>query len=207
MRGLALPLLALLVLGACARIVHWQQEVKLQDGRTLVIARTSKQAGPGLAPRDTTGFARELTFVHPDTAEEIRWELPKGTSAHLLDFDGPATYLVLSANSAAEYNNWQCPNPPWIVYRHLAGIWMRVGIGDLPERFVTPNLLARPDEEKSADGRVTLSEMESYLKSARPEYRSIGRAKLNPLDQGCQEYLLRQLGREEETKIGRQPHG
>jgi hypothetical protein len=204
MRSLALLLLALPALCACERSVRWQQDVRLQDGRSLAVERHSKRAMLGFLSGDTGEISREIAFLHPDGATPIRWLLPRGTAPHLLDFDGPTTYLVLAADSSRSYNDWQCPNPPWIVYRHLAGVWMRIGIDDLPARFATPNLLpmAQADAEKSADGRVAAAEMQAYLNSLPPALRGIGRAKLNPLGAGCDEHVLRRLGREAETAIG-----
>lgn len=198
MRSPPRPLLVLLMLlaaTACARGERWQQEVRRADGRTLVVEHT--------ATPTAAGEVRVLRFAHPGTAEQVRWELPRGTVAHLLDFDGPAAFLVLAAESAAAYNRWHCPNPPWIVYRHLAGVWMRMDLGALPTRFITPNLLPRPDDAARPTGRISPAHMASYLAAAPPAYRQIGRARLNPLAQGCQEYLLRQLGREQELQIGR----
>jgi hypothetical protein len=199
-----------IVVSGCSRIVHWQQEVRLHDGRMLVVERASLSGeGPGAVPHVPKGGdsnndeSTELAFVHPDTAETIRWILPKGTVPHMLDVDGPAVFLVLAPSSIADYNQWQCPNPPWVVYRHLSGIWMRVPIGDLPERFETPNLLAWPGEEIQASPRVSWSDMVTHLKTMPPEYRRISRQPINPLDKGCQTYLLRQLGREQEGMIGR----
>lgn len=209
MRRLALLLLALPTLYACERSVRWQQDVRLQDGRPLAVERLSKRPALGFMGDEAGELAREIAFVHPDNAKPIRWLLPQGTAPHLLDFDGAATYLVLAADSAISYNDWQCPNPPWIVYRHLAGVWMRIGVDELPARFVTPNLLpmAQSDAQKSADGRVTAEEMQAYLLSLPPEARGIGRDKLNPLGAGCKEYLLKRLGREAETTIGARPAG
>lgn len=203
MRRIALLLLALPALCACERSARWQQETRLHDGRTLAVERLSRRPVPGFPDGGGTS-AQEIGFTHPDGSPPIRWRLPKGTAPHLLDFDGPASYLVLAADSPAAYNAWQCPNPPWIVYRHLAGVWMRIGLDELPARFVTPNLLPRAQAD---DGRATVADVQNYLQTLPPEARSIRRGKVNPLAAGCQEHLLKQLGREAEAAIGAPPAG
>ncbi len=209
MRRLALLLLALPVLCACERDVRWRQDARLQDGRSLAVERLSKRAAFGFMDGAAAHPGREIAFTHPENATPVRWLLPRGTVPHLLDFDGPAAFLVLAADSPAAYNDWQCPNPPWIVYRHLSGVWMRIDVDALPARFVTPNLLptAGAAVAAAADGRVSDAEMQAYLRNLPPEARRIGREKLNPLAAGCKEYLLRRLGREAEAAGGERPAG
>lgn len=199
MRRIALLLLALPALCACERGVHWQQETRLHDGRTLTVERVSQRPMLDFLSGDGGTSAHEIGFTHPDGSPPIHWRLPKGTAPHMLDFDGPNTYLVLATDSPAAYNAWQCPNPPWIVYRHFFGVWMRIGLDELPARFVTPNLLPA---EQAADHRATAADMQAHLQTLPREARSISRAKVNPLAVGCQAYLLHRLGREAEAATG-----
>ena len=106
---------------ALAGTVNWRQEVQLQDGRIVIVDRVSKQTG-NLFPANTViEYEQEISFVHPDTKVRIGWTLPKGSGGVMLDFEGTTPYLVLRTQSVADYNNWGCPNPPWLVFRYEQG--------------------------------------------------------------------------------------
>jgi hypothetical protein len=193
-------------LGACSggRTLEWKQEVKLHDGRVILVDRISKQTGKLTPEGAILEYEQTLTFTHPDTGQRLIWMLPKGTGVRMLDFERGVPYFVLTAKSITDYNDWGCPNPPWIVYRLEQGEWLRVGVEQLPVRFIRPNMLlaARTDERASGDGLVTVQEMEAYLKRVDPPFRIFSREKVNPIAKGCYPDTLNQQGRGAEMKIG-----
>lgn len=186
--------------GESGKTLSWRQEVLLSDGRVIVMDRVSKQTGKIFPENTVIEYEKSLAFAHPDTGERISWTLPKGTGAWMLDFDGGYPYLVLRTSSVADYNNWDCPNPPWLVFRFESGLWQRIGQERLPARFVKPNLLhgARTDELATADGLYTVKEMEAYFRKIDPQRRVISREKVSPIGEGCDEDVLVRLGRQAE---------
>jgi hypothetical protein len=182
------------------RVVSWKQEVPLADGRKLVIERTSEQTPFLVGTNSRMETAQELSFVHPDSGERVKWRIPKGLVPHMLEFDGPLAYSVLAAHSVRDYNDWECPNPPWIVYRYERGSWSRVPLDALPAKFVAPNVMTQASgyEQYTADGYVTLEEMGTYLRRIAPEYRAIGRQRINANAHGCFPSVLEKLGRSTE---------
>lgn len=191
--------------GSGGRTIHWKQEVKLEDGRMLVVERKSKQTKIILPENTVIEHEKALAFIHPDTGERIQWILPKGTGAWMLDFDSGYPYLVLRTSSVADYNTWECPNPPWLAFRYESGQWQRIKQEHLPVRFMKPNLLhgARTDEQATTDGLYTLREMEAYLQRIDPPRRVISREKVSPIGHGCHESVLIRLGRQSEIDTRR----
>ncbi len=178
----------------------WRQEAQLQDGRVVVVERVSKQRSGSIPENIVIEYMQEIAFINPNSDERITWELPTGLGIWMLDFDGDSTYSVFKPKSVADYNNWDCPNPSWIVYRHRSGSWDRLILDELPVRFQRPNMLAaaNSNEKISADGVVTVSEFETYLKRLDSEYRVISREKISPIGKGCDEDVLVRLGRQAE---------
>ena len=199
--------LAVLCLSACegGRTIHWKQEVKLEDGRILILERESKQGPHDPLLNIRMELVQRIAFSDPDGGERIQWEIPKGLLPAMLDLDGGMAYLVLRADTVADYNNWDCPNPPWLVYRYERKDWNRISMEQLPERFKHRNLLPAAEvltrlDSHSADALVSVRELEQYWKQyPLPEQaRTISREKVNANVQGCFPSVLERLGRANE---------
>jgi hypothetical protein len=201
-KAFLLPILALLSFSACngEKIVHWKQEVQLQDGRVIDVDRKSKRTGNLFPENVHIEYEQTLSLVNPDSKEKITWTIPKGTLTSMLDFDQGVPYLVLRTGSVADYNTWDCPNPPFIIYRYEKSEWQRIPIEQLPEQFTVPNLFLGygTDEKAAADGAVTVAEMQKSIKESAKEFRTIYREKINSNVEGCFPSTLERLGRSDE---------
>jgi hypothetical protein len=207
LRGLALLLAGLVglsltalgcfpALGASSeRTVEWKEEVALHDGGIAVAAwRVELVAGDPF--KGPVAGARRLAFRHPTTGRPIIWENPgevgSRLSPNLLDFDGARPYLVTMASTAPDYSGLGCPTPPYIVFRHEGGTWVRVPLAELPTRFWKPNLLGFAGEEfiKRSKGYVSAAQVEARFAALRKRgdteyYGRIDRRIRNPLGLGC----------------------
>jgi hypothetical protein len=201
------PILVLLSFSACSgeKTVHWKQEVQLQDGRIIEVKRISKRTGNLFPENVHIEYEQTLSFVNPDTREKITWTTPKATLTSMLDFDHGTPYLVLRAGSIADYNTWDCPNPPFIIFRYEKSNWQRIPIDQLPERFVAPNLFLGygTDDKASSDGVVTTTEMQKSIKESAKEFKTIYREKVSSIAQGCFGSTLYRLGRQSEIDYRR----
>ncbi len=200
---ISIVFLSCLILSACSgdKTVHWKQEVLLQDGRVINVDRISKQRGPTIPENAILEYEQTLSFVNPDTHENITWTLPNGTMTKMLDFEKGVPYFVLRPASVADYNAWDCPNPPFLVFRYENRQWQQKPFETLPAQFTVPNLLgaAHSSDTLSEDGLVTIDEFKQYLKkSSVPEVRVISREKINPIGKGCFGSTLYRLGRQSE---------
>jgi len=192
---------ALVTIGCESRKkLAWRQEARLHDGRVIVVDRLSEQRSGSFPENVVLEYRQEISFANPNTGQRASWELPTGLGIWMLDFDGATAYTVLKTKSIADYNRWDCPNPPWVVYRYQADSWDRLPIDELPTHFRKPNMLAaaNSDEKSSADGLVTAQELDRHFKRLDPPYQTISREKVSPIGKGCDEDVLVRLGRQAE---------
>lgn len=199
------PIAVLLSLTACGKTIDWKQEVKLHDGRVIVVDRQSKQESMSIPTKGILEPWQQIAFTHPVSGERIVWDLPKGLGLWMLDIEGGTIWTVLKPQSVADYNNWGCPSPPWIVFRRQAGIWQQVTMGDMPSVFVAPNTLAAAasDNPRSENKLVSVEQFGAYLARLDPEYRTISREKVNPIAKGCFDDVLVKQGRQSEIDYRR----
>lgn len=209
-KGMTLILVASLALTACEwfeRDLNWKQEIRLQDGRSLMVDRVSKVTGKRFPEGGNYDIYQSLTFTHPDTNERITWAPPEHTGPVMLDVDGPNAYYVVEAISVGDYNQIGCPNPPYLIYRYADKQWKQISINDMPARFVERNVQRRSMENKEAivDKFVSLEEYHArmYDSRVRKENREISRKKINPIADGCREGVLMNQGRHSEIDTRR----
>jgi hypothetical protein len=91
MRRIALVLLVSIPLTACEwfeRDLHWKQEVKLQDGRTVMVDRISQVTGKRFPEGGNYDIYQSLAFTHPNTGERIAWSPPEHSGPVMLDVEG-----------------------------------------------------------------------------------------------------------------------
>src|SRR5882724_11234237 len=130
--------------------LEWREEVALHDGEILIVTRWM-QFVPG-EPFKTMPGSRRLTFTHPTTGQAIVWEnagkIGSRVNPKMLDFDVGRPFLVTMAQSGPDYDGFGCPTPPYVVFRHDAGTWVRVPVAELPSRLVRMNLVTFPNRER-----------------------------------------------------------
>jgi hypothetical protein len=187
------------------KTVHWKQEVQLQDGRVIIMDRTSVQTGKIIPENVSMEKSQSITFVNPDTNEKVAWDIPKGLLPYALDFDDKTPYLVLTSYTVADYNNWNCPSPPYLIYRYQDHGWNSIPIEQLPSRFEKRNLIDMSKEYQrfSQTDLLTLDQFQKWIKENLKDRRVIGREKINPIGRGCDESTLYRLGRQSEIDTRR----
>ena len=189
--------------------LHWKQQVQLQDGRVIVMERSSQSTGP-LFPENKRGLEinQVVAFTNPDTQEQITWPIPKGLKPYTLDFDKKIPYLVLNAYTVADYNTWNCPNPPFLVYRYENKQWLSLPFEQLPARFIKRNLMdmSKSIKHVSSDNLITVDEQQKWIgygraKWEQAEFSTISRKKIHPIAEGCHIGALLEQGRNSEINI------
>lgn len=203
-----MAVLAGCIVAACgkpAQDLAWKQEVPLQDGRMIVLDRMSHIGAEDVLMRLRMETAQTLTFKHPDTGQRIEWSIPKGLTPYTFDLDQGVPYYVLTAHTVADYNDWDCPNPPYMVFKYANGQWQRIPFGELPERLTARNLfsMARDYEKYIVDGYVTQARLGDFLREINADRRFINRNKINPIAEGCHGDTLAKQGRQSEIDYRR----
>ena len=185
------------------KTIHWKQEVQLQDGRVIEVNRISKQTGNIFPENTIIEYEQHIEFINPDSKEKIAWQIPKGLGLDLLDIDKGIAYLAMRPASVADYNTWNCPNPPFIVYWFKDHRWQKIPFEKLPQQFTQPNLMpgAKTKPNMLKDDLITVAEMRLALRQFDETYRTLSRKKIHPIAKGCEPSVLLEQGRESEINV------
>ncbi len=185
------------------KTIRWKQEVQLSDGRIIIMKRVSVRSGWVFPENHGMELSQVITFTNPDTNEKITWSLPEGLHPYALDFENKIPYLVLDTYTMGDYNNWNCPNPPYFIYRYENKIWQPISFEQLPSKFSKRNLMdmSKSFLKVSDDKFITVAEQDKWLLRLADYLRSINRKKIHPIAKGCFESVLFKNGRESEINI------
>lgn len=180
----------------------WQEEVLLHDGGKIIVDRSVSRGGRHEIGQKPPYKEQRLSFVMPGSNRRVVWEdnfsedlgmanfLPQ-----LLDVHTGVAYLVVSPMGCLSYNKWGRPNPPYVVFKHVADVWQRIPLEGLPAEIKTPNLIfSAPDiaVEKSGELFMTAEKIRAIIsKYPQPEYKTILREPLakERINQMCMEMV------------------
>ena len=170
----------------------WKEEVLLYDDQKIIVERTAKRhGGHEIGQRPPIGD-QSVSFNMLGTNQRVVWkdDYSKdvgGANFNLmmLDIVRGTAYLLVTPAGCLSYNKWGRPNPPYVVFKHLGGEWLRIPLQELPAEIKLPNLLhSSPDEmaEKSARGGIVPATVirEANDDYKQPEYKTILREAVVP---------------------------
>jgi len=162
--------LSALVLTACSNDseLHWTEEVKLADGRIIIVKRYSEFKAPREIGQPSGESYTRLEFEHPVTKETVQFEsklfaTTKEMEAaranpvrnpgikhrpYALMMKSEWLYLVTWLDASID-NFFGCPDPPFFLYLWKGGRWENRPIEEIPRRKFIPNLTIDPLSAKS----------------------------------------------------------
>ena len=165
---------------ACSKspeVLTWQEEVKLLDGRVIVVNQKRRYEG-GYSGSDFGSMPREswLTVKLPETGNhETTWH-EKLDPSHINVAKG-RLYIVAQPMTTREYFLYSQPRPPYIGYVFESKVWRRIPFNEIPVEIYDTNLTI--DSEKYIHaGQITLTDkakafsdprMGNYLKRIDPD--------------------------------------
>lgn len=161
----AIVVLALVVVGAgLLRVaggrLSWTEEVRLSDGRTIVVDRSNryddvgwtKPASSGLFQRARLAFATPRPIIHLKD-----WE---GSAQPLiLDVRDGKAYLVAIVTSYSGVEEFGKPDPGYVAFVFSGDHWKRIDLKDLPSGL-SVNLLVLPRADLVRHEPVSISTKE-----------------------------------------------
>lgn len=130
--------LALFIVKFISGRVFWDEEVKLNDGRVIVVSRSMRCPGR-MYP---ACFAREewLTINLPEfSPAPILWH--EHLELMILNVDKGQLYLVAKPPYEREYNLYGQPEPFYIGYLWTENHWVRIPFAQIPVAIYDTNLL------------------------------------------------------------------
>lgn len=121
---------------------EWQEEVKLNDGRVIVVKQKWRCDYIGKNPRgDYCGTMREawLTFNLPEFSNhDIEWN--EQLRPMVLNIDKGQLYLVGKFAIGAHQELWGNPRHPYIGFRWDVDKWQQIPFHEIPEAIYTTNM-------------------------------------------------------------------
>lgn len=127
-------------MAGCADTLDWKEEVKLLDGRIIVVEqkRRYERAYTG---QDFGNVAREawVTFKLPEFEnQDIVWHESLGIRV-LNVFEGKL-YIIGNPFTYREFKQYGEPNPTYVSYRFDNGQWTRLAFNQIPVAIYDSNM-------------------------------------------------------------------
>lgn len=161
----------------------WQEEVKLSDGRVIVVTQKKRCQGAYTGGNYASCIAREawLTINLPEfSTQEIVWH--EKLSPRVVNIYKRRLYIVGFPPTGYEFDLYGKPQPPYIGFVFENGQWKRIPFEAIPEEIYDSNMLLGafpPDgitfltlaqkESREINGRPTIGK---HHKRIDPAYRS-----------------------------------
>ena len=128
---------------ACAKTdsVSWQEEVKLNDGRTIVVTQKKRCEGAYTGGNYADCIEREawLTINLPEfSARPIVWH--EHLFAIVLNIHGGRLYVVGCPPSEREFHLYGSERPPYFGFVWENGLWKRIPFKEIPEEIYDTNM-------------------------------------------------------------------
>lgn len=121
---------------------EWQEEVKLNDGRVIVVTQKKKCSSGYTGKEQVACIAREtwLTMNLPDFSDQpITWH--EHLRARVINVDQGNLYIIGVFPTQREYYLYQQPEPPFVAYRWENNAWIRIPFEQVPESIYDVNML------------------------------------------------------------------
>lgn len=136
-------LVAIVVFGVqmCTPATYrWKEEVRLHDGRLIVVERSRVMSGPREPFRSATVGQWTLAFEHPDKpGKKITLEVHGGAAPMLLGLADGVPYVAINPRRGDAQYFYNCPDPPYIFFRYDKE-WKRIELAEFPKELVNRNL-------------------------------------------------------------------
>ena len=162
---------ALGTLPACSDMISRQEEVKLNDGRVIIVTQKRRCDGAYNGDSYSKCIAREawVTFKLPEFGkEEITWNArlwPRVVNVHQGQLN-----IVGVPHTKREFDFYGRPQPHYLGYKLERGQWQRIAFKEIPEAIYDTNLLIDPPP--SSMKLVTLAAKASLEMNGNPSYPS-----------------------------------
>jgi hypothetical protein len=138
-----LIMIAVTQITACSKTVEWKEEVKLNDGRVIVVTQKKRcEGGDYSAKTGATCIAREswLTINLPEFSnKEILWH--ESLDPMVVNVHQGRLYVVGFPPHTLEFRAYGATNPPYFGFVWESGKWKRIAFSEIPEAIYDTNML------------------------------------------------------------------
>lgn len=120
--------------------LRWTEDVLLPDGRTVTLTRYQEFKGPGEIGQPPSESYYWFEFKHPDTGETVRWETKREPGSVTLFVHQQVAMLLAAPRFGSGLRDFGCPNPHYLLYRHVGGKWERVDLSSIQIKQLRSNM-------------------------------------------------------------------
>jgi hypothetical protein len=168
-----LVVIVALVVQMCTPATYrWKEEVRLHDGRLIVVERSRVMSGPREPFRSATVGKWTLAFENPNKpGKKISLDVHGGADPMLLGFVQGIPYVAIQPGRGDARYFYNCPDPPYIFFRY-DGEWRRIELAEFPRELVARNLPNDTPEYEARSrkwGIITSLEMQKLLEIVKRE--------------------------------------
>jgi hypothetical protein len=121
---------------------EWKEEVKLSDGRIIVVTQKKRCEGAYTGQNYAPCIAREawLTLNMPEfSSQPIVWH--ESLNPIILNLSKGQLYLVGNFPTQREFRMYGGPQPPYICFKLVTGEWARIPFEEIPSDIYEINML------------------------------------------------------------------
>lgn len=179
-------------ISACSSTMRWTEEVKLHDGRILIVERMYNLGGyRGLESHERTELDETITFSVPDSNKQITWKTdfrdsqPEPNSLNLLQIEvvKGVPYIATYPAGCIAYNKWQRPNPPYVFFKYVDNNWKQISLAEFPVELNKINVMIGGPQRHDPKPYYSVGAVDSGNTRIRtPEYRTILREPVKGAD-------------------------
>jgi len=140
-----------LALSSCSGdSLKWREEVLLSDGRVITLTRYQEFNGPHELGQPPTASNYWLEFKHPDTGQTVRWEYGRHLGTVALFIHEKTPYLLVKPRYGSSRRDFDCPDPPYLLYRFESTTWQKTDLGNIPVKQLSANMTDGTDGDRKA---------------------------------------------------------
>ncbi len=182
-------------ISACSNTISWDEEVKLNDGRMIVVTQKKLM---------DHGIDREawLTFSLPEFSKaEILWH--ENLTPIVLNVHDGRLYLIGLPQTRIEFYKYAMPRPSYVPFRWEGGGWQRIPFAEVPVAIYDVNMLidSTPPEGTKILTWPTKTSAEVNGKAGYPkEIRRLDPQYVNGNDPDASKFELQRLERAKQER-------
>lgn len=172
--------------------LRWQEEVRLHDGRVIVVDRWEKRQASGELGHRGAPLWSEVKAKNPNTGTEVTWYEDHGSAPYVMDFVGDSAYVAAWVSFYEPCQKYGFPQRDFVFFKY-DGTWKQISFEEFPRGFDT-NLLVNvwnADSTGHLHKHTSLDQKAEYLRSGyKPEEYSMRSLMTKPkfLQSGCQRF-------------------
>jgi len=163
----------------------WKEEVKLHDGRVLVVDRHVTYSARSIDV-GRQELNESLTFTLPNPDKEVIWKSDKEVvwksdfnkfsddpygmlSILLVDIVNNTPYIAARPVGCMGFNKWKRLNPPYIIFKHDGSKWQRIPLEEFPVELSKTNVIVGGPSEGSNNSFYTQEQVNELNRGIRAE--------------------------------------